>query len=556
MADPLSITAGVVGLLATSTKIIKTLSDVCSSVSDAPESARSVLVAVETTKLSLSSIKDLFDTIATLPPERKALIRLDHIAVTCSQCVLTLSELEELVCRQFLKNGGSLFDRLRWSWGEKRVLSLLPRLESQKNCIALMISVLQCQSWADALKDSSKLNEAVDNMLLGDENLAARIEQSGREIEPETQSIASADSQSTARPQEADTGASQSGQVDEHELQDSQVSSQLQDYERLLEASRVYTRANPNEIDLLSVRGSTIRTMSSTLSDISLNHMSIIAVYRLPITLNDINSIGTGLTFATHIAQTQRAPRERLGHPVLKMLTTSQQNVKVVIVGDSLSCKTKLILRFTTPKLPDEPIVPTVFDNYTAVVKFRNLEHHIAIWDSSGSDDYDRLRPLSYPQTDVFIICARIPRPTMFSNVQDKWIPDIKEHNPNSPFLIVGIIDEEDNASLAASLEEQSQKHRNAPKSVSDYYALGRKLVESHEKAWKYMQCNLASDEEVRRVFQQALLAHMNQRLDGQNEKPPRRIRAFGRRRQKFDPINLEDIDEDDWSYTSGDKRT
>jgi hypothetical protein len=143
MADPLSIAAGVVGLVATASKIIKTLSDVCASVSDAPESARSVLIAVETTKLSLECIKDLFDALATLPPERKALIRLGHIAVTCSQCVLTLSELEALVCTQLVKNGGSLFDRIRWSWGEKRVLSLLPRLESQKNCIALMISVLQ-----------------------------------------------------------------------------------------------------------------------------------------------------------------------------------------------------------------------------------------------------------------------------------------------------------------------------------------------------------------------------------------------------------------------------
>jgi len=157
MADPLSIAAGVIGLLATSTKIVKTLSDVCASISDAPESARSVLVAVETTKLSLNSIKDLFDTIATLPPERKALIRLDHIAVTCSQCVLTLSELEELVCKQLLKNGGSLFDRIRWSWGEKRVLSLLPRLESQKNCIALMISVLQWYSLPTKRNDDSHL---------------------------------------------------------------------------------------------------------------------------------------------------------------------------------------------------------------------------------------------------------------------------------------------------------------------------------------------------------------------------------------------------------------
>jgi len=123
--DPLSITAGVVGLVATATKISATLSEVCTSVSDAPESARAVLAAVETTRLSLNSIKHLFDTISTLPSERKALIRLDHIAVTCSQCVLTLSELESLVCGELVKNGpaSSMLTRIKWTWNEKKVLS-------------------------------------------------------------------------------------------------------------------------------------------------------------------------------------------------------------------------------------------------------------------------------------------------------------------------------------------------------------------------------------------------------------------------------------------------
>jgi len=207
------------------------------------------------------------------------------------------------------------------------------------------------------------------------------------------------------------------------------------------------------------------------------------------------------------------------------------------------------------------------------IPRFRSIEHHIGIFDTSGAEDYERLRPLSYPQTDVFIICARIPRPSMFTNVGSKWIPEIQKHCPDSPFLIVGMIDEDDHTSLAASLEQQSQRNRNAPKTVAGYNALGRQLVERHEKAWKYMQCDLASDEDVKRVFQQVsfpwrwvrfaltskhpqvLLAHMNQHLDVQKEKP-RRIHTFGRRRQMYDPIDLEDIDEDDWSHASSDKHT
>ena len=33
---------------------------------------------------------------------------------------------------------------------------------------------------------------------------------------------------------------------------------------------------------------------------------------------------------------------------------------------------------------------------------------HLDIWDTKGHDDYDRLRPLSYPYTDVFVICFSV----------------------------------------------------------------------------------------------------------------------------------------------------
>ena len=54
----------------------------------------------------------------------------------------------------------------------------------------------------------------------------------------------------------------------------------------------------------------------------------------------------------------------------------------------------------------------------------------LGLWDTAGQDDYDRLRPLSYPDTDVFLICFSIVNPNSFANVADKWSPEISHHAP------------------------------------------------------------------------------------------------------------------------------
>jgi small GTP-binding protein len=65
--------------------------------------------------------------------------------------------------------------------------------------------------------------------------------------------------------------------------------------------------------------------------------------------------------------------------------------------------------------------VPTVFENYISVVHLDNGKSvELALWDTAGQEDYDRLRPLSYPETDVVLICFAIDQPTSFSNIQDR----------------------------------------------------------------------------------------------------------------------------------------
>merc|ERR1719187_2647882 len=62
----------------------------------------------------------------------------------------------------------------------------------------------------------------------------------------------------------------------------------------------------------------------------------------------------------------------------------------------------------------------------------------LGLFDTAGQEDYDRLRPLSYPQTDVFLVCLSVVSPSSFENVREKWVPEITHHCPKTPFLIVG----------------------------------------------------------------------------------------------------------------------
>ncbi|PGG99430.1 GTP-binding protein rhoC [Polytolypa hystricis UAMH7299] len=113
---------------------------------------------------------------------------------------------------------------------------------------------------------------------------------------------------------------------------------------------------------------------------------------------------------------------------------------KFVVVGDGGCGKTCLLISYSQGYFP-EKYVPTVFENYiTQTIHGRSGKTvELALWDTAGQEEYDRLRPLSYPETDLLFVCFAIDCPVSLENVMDKWYPEVLHFCPTTPLILVGL---------------------------------------------------------------------------------------------------------------------
>jgi len=179
------------------------------------------------------------------------------------------------------------------------------------------------------------------------------------------------------------------------------------------------------------------------------------------------------------------------------------QNIKCVVVGDGAVGKTCLLISYTTNAFPGE-YIPTVFDNYSANVMVDGRPVNLGLWDTAGQEDYDRLRPLSYPQTDVFLICFSIISPHSFENVKSKWWPEIQHHCPDVPIILVGT----------------KSDLRNDPNMTQQLASKGLRMVSLEEAGIRarevgavcYMECSALTQEGLKNVFDEAIRAALNKK--------------------------------------------
>ncbi|KAF6105935.1 ras-like protein family member D [Phyllostomus discolor] len=113
------------------------------------------------------------------------------------------------------------------------------------------------------------------------------------------------------------------------------------------------------------------------------------------------------------------------------------RSVKVVLVGDGGCGKTSLLMVFAEGAFP-ESYAPTVFERLTVNLQMKGKPVHLQIWDTAGQVDYDRLRPLFYPDASVLLLCFDVTSPHSFDNVFNRWYPEVNHFCKEVPIIVVG----------------------------------------------------------------------------------------------------------------------
>ena len=154
------------------------------------------------------------------------------------------------------------------------------------------------------------------------------------------------------------------------------------------------------------------------------------------------------------------------------MTNNRARDVKLVAAGDGAVGKTCLLMTYAHNKF-SEGYVPTVFDTYDMEVlvegqsirrKFPLFKHNrnnyryqntsnkasslsfrkirvlilVGLWDTAGQEDYDRLRPLSYANADVFVACFNLTNKDSLTHIEEKWVPELRHYGRKVPIILVG----------------------------------------------------------------------------------------------------------------------
>jgi cell division control protein 42 len=131
------------------------------------------------------------------------------------------------------------------------------------------------------------------------------------------------------------------------------------------------------------------------------------------------------------------------------------------------------------------------FGGHAETVMVGDVPYMLGVFDTmgplpgSGTIEYDRVRPLSYAHSDVFLICFSVGIPGSFESVREKWFPETQNHYPSVPCIV-----------SATQVDLRDDKTGASAITTAQGERLAREL-----KAAAYVECSAKTREGVQRTF-------------------------------------------------------
>ncbi|KAL8896493.1 MAG: hypothetical protein Q9207_007680, partial [Kuettlingeria erythrocarpa] len=128
-------------------------------------------------------------------------------------------------------------------------------------------------------------------------------------------------------------------------------------------------------------------------------------------------------------------------------------------------------------------------------IKVDGQEVEVALWDTAGQEDYDRLRALAYPDTSAFCICFAISSPQSLENATIKWINEIRSHNnENASIFLLGLQEDlRDDAPTIGELLKRSQRPVSSKQAER-----ARRQINAHA----YFECSAKTGYGIEKAFE------------------------------------------------------
>ncbi|XP_074829212.1 rho-related GTP-binding protein RhoF-like isoform X7 [Natator depressus] len=193
---------------------------------------------------------------------------------------------------------------------------------------------------------------------------------------------------------------------------------------------------------------------------------------------------------------------------------SGKKELKIVIVGDGGCGKTSLLMVYAKGAFP-EKYAPSVFEKYTTSITVGNKEVILNLYDTAGQEDYDRLRPLSYQNTNMVLICYDVMNPTSYDNVLIKWYPEVSHFCRGVPLILIG---------CKTDLRKDKEHLRKLMSSEQEpiTYTQGEATCQQM-KAQAYLECSAKCRENIEDVFKEATNIALNAMKKAKHRKKRKR---------------------------------